>query len=50
MARTKQSGQPTRDYRYVDIFREKPIKVVTKVMVPVREYPKVSFSLASKGE
>lgn len=41
LARTKQTGQPSRDYRYVDIFREKPMKVVVKVMVPIKEYPKV---------
>ncbi|KAK6632369.1 hypothetical protein RUM44_007411 [Polyplax serrata] len=43
LARTKQSGQPARDYRYVDIFREKPMKVVVKVMVPIKEYPKFNF-------
>ncbi|XP_077283324.1 KH domain-containing, RNA-binding, signal transduction-associated protein 2-like [Arctopsyche grandis] len=34
---------PTRDMRYVDIYREKPIKVSVKVRVPVREHPKFNF-------
>lgn len=32
---------PTRDNRYVDIYREKQIRVSAKVLVPVREHPKV---------
>lgn len=35
---------PTRDMRYVDIYREKPIKVSVKVRVPVREHPKVTYT------
>lgn len=42
MAKTQQLGKPTqREYKYVDIYREKPIKVTVKVLVPVREHPKV---------
>ena len=37
------SGKPIKDQKYVDIYREKPIKVAVKVLVPVREHPKVSF-------
>ncbi|RZF33329.1 hypothetical protein LSTR_LSTR007674 [Laodelphax striatellus] len=29
--------------RYVDIYREKPIKVTVKVLVPVKEHPKFNF-------
>lgn len=32
---------PQKDVKYVDIYREKPIKVTVKVLVPVREHPKV---------
>lgn len=32
---------PSRDLKYVDIYREKPMKVSVKVLVPVREHPKV---------
>ncbi|EAA44495.4 AGAP003356-PA [Anopheles gambiae str. PEST] len=32
---------PTR--RYIDIYREKPIKVQVKVIVPVKEHPKFNF-------
>lgn len=32
---------PARDLKYVDIYREKPMKVSVKVLVPVREHPKV---------
>lgn len=31
----------SRDQKYVDIYREKPMKVSVKVLVPVREHPKV---------
>ncbi|XP_072378338.1 uncharacterized protein [Diabrotica undecimpunctata] len=34
---------PLRDMKYVDIYREKPIRVIVKVLVPVREYPKFNF-------
>ncbi|XP_050083180.1 KH domain-containing, RNA-binding, signal transduction-associated protein 3-like isoform X1 [Anopheles aquasalis] len=29
--------------RYIDIYREKPIKVQVKVLVPVKEHPKFNF-------
>lgn len=32
---------PVKEQKYVDIYREKPIKVTVKVLVPVREHPKV---------
>lgn len=38
---TKQTGRPYRDTRYVDVYREKQIRVVVKVLVPVKEHPKV---------
>ncbi|XP_026466192.1 KH domain-containing, RNA-binding, signal transduction-associated protein 3-like isoform X6 [Ctenocephalides felis] len=34
---------PHRENKYVDIYREKPIKVSVKVLVPVREHPKFNF-------
>ncbi|CAK1543483.1 unnamed protein product [Leptosia nina] len=34
---------PTRDNKYVDVFREKPIKVTVKVLVPIKEHPKFNF-------
>ncbi|XP_025834933.1 KH domain-containing, RNA-binding, signal transduction-associated protein 2-like isoform X2 [Agrilus planipennis] len=34
---------PARDVRYVDIYREKPIKVTVKVLVPIREHPRFNF-------
>ncbi|XP_023315424.1 KH domain-containing, RNA-binding, signal transduction-associated protein 2-like isoform X2 [Trichogramma pretiosum] len=37
------SGKPIKDQKYVDIYREKPIKVSVKVLVPVREHPKFNF-------
>lgn len=40
--KTQSSGKPTKDQKYVDIYREKPIRVAVKVLVPVREHPKVS--------
>lgn len=38
-------GKPIRDPKYVDIYREKPIRVSVKVLVPVREHPKVVIIL-----
>lgn len=34
---------PPKENRYVDIYREKPIKVSVKVLVPVKEHPKFNF-------
>ncbi|KAJ8976371.1 hypothetical protein NQ317_003225 [Molorchus minor] len=34
---------PPRENKFVDIYREKPIKVTVKVLVPVREHPKFNF-------
>ncbi|XP_018027074.1 KH domain-containing, RNA-binding, signal transduction-associated protein 3 [Hyalella azteca] len=31
------------DLRYVDVIRERPIRVTAKVLVPVREHPKFNF-------
>ncbi|GAB0091103.1 KH domain-containing, RNA-binding, signal transduction-associated protein 2 [Sergentomyia squamirostris] len=42
--RVQQSGKiPPRDNRYVDIYREKQIRVNVKVLVPVKEHPKFNF-------
>lgn len=37
----KQSNKPYRDFRYVDVYREKQIRVIVKVSVPIKEHPKV---------
>lgn len=43
IAKVQSMGKiPPKDMKYVDIYREKPIKVTVKVLVPVREHPKVS--------
>ncbi|CAH2057028.1 unnamed protein product, partial [Iphiclides podalirius] len=34
---------PPRDSKYVDVYREKPVKVTVKVLVPVKEFPKFNF-------
>ena len=41
--KTQAIGKPLRDQKYVDIYREKPIRVAVKVLVPVREHPKVIY-------
>ncbi|KAG7209485.1 hypothetical protein KM043_015571 [Ampulex compressa] len=41
--KTQAIGKPLRDPKYVDIYREKPIRVSVKVLVPVREHPKFNF-------
>lgn len=48
--RVQQSGKiPPRENRYVDIYREKQIRVNVKVLVPVKEHPKVSNNRLSSG-
>lgn len=43
IAKVQQSGRiPQREQKYVDIYREKQIRVTVKVLVPVKEHPKVS--------
>ncbi|KAK9702077.1 KH domain [Popillia japonica] len=34
---------PPKESKYVDIYRERPVKVSVKVLVPVREHPKFNF-------
>nr|XP_022913732.1 KH domain-containing, RNA-binding, signal transduction-associated protein 3-like [Onthophagus taurus] len=34
---------PGKDQKFVDIYRERPMKVSVKVLVPVREHPKFNF-------
>lgn len=46
IAKVQQSGRiPQREQKYVDIYREKQIRVTVKVLVPVKEHPKVSYEL-----
>ncbi|XP_065368504.1 KH domain-containing, RNA-binding, signal transduction-associated protein 2 isoform X1 [Calliphora vicina] len=34
---------PSREQKYADIYREKPLRVSQKVLVPIREHPKFNF-------
>lgn len=44
ITKVQQMGRPpAKEQKYVDIYREKPIKVTVKVLVPVREHPKFNF-------
>ncbi|XP_059055618.1 KH domain-containing, RNA-binding, signal transduction-associated protein 2-like isoform X2 [Achroia grisella] len=44
VTRVQTSGRaPAKEYKYVDVHNEKPIKVVAKVLVPVKDYPKFNF-------
>ncbi|KAE8751893.1 hypothetical protein FOCC_FOCC001370, partial [Frankliniella occidentalis] len=38
-----QGGKAIKETKYVDIYREKPIKVSVKVLVPSKEHPKFNF-------
>uniref|UniRef100_A0A1B6D4L2 K Homology domain-containing protein n=1 Tax=Clastoptera arizonana TaxID=38151 RepID=A0A1B6D4L2_9HEMI len=38
-----QGAKLPKENRYVDIYREKPIRVTVKVLVPVKEHPKFNF-------
>ncbi|XP_065199559.1 KH domain-containing, RNA-binding, signal transduction-associated protein 3-like isoform X2 [Planococcus citri] len=43
-AQAQSTGKPLKpESRYVDIYKEKPIKVVAKVLVPVKEHPRFNF-------
>ncbi|XP_026827401.1 KH domain-containing, RNA-binding, signal transduction-associated protein 2 isoform X1 [Ooceraea biroi] len=41
--KTQAIGKPLRDPKYVDIYREKPVRISVKVLVPIREHPKFNF-------
>ncbi|XP_045455709.1 KH domain-containing, RNA-binding, signal transduction-associated protein 2-like isoform X1 [Melitaea cinxia] len=44
VAKVQASGRvPAKDFKYVDVYRDKPNKVTVKVLVPVKEHPKVNF-------
>ncbi|XP_041971803.1 glycine-rich protein GRP33-like [Aricia agestis] len=44
VAKVQSSGRiPPKDFKYLDVYKEKPIKVTVKVLVPVKEHPKVNF-------
>ncbi|GBP73708.1 KH domain-containing, RNA-binding, signal transduction-associated protein 2 [Eumeta japonica] len=44
VTRVQATGRiPPRDQKYVDVYREKSIKVVAKVLVPIKEHPKFNF-------
>jgi len=32
---------PSREQKYADIYREKPLRISQRVLVPIREHPKV---------
>ena len=33
------------DRRLLDVYREKPVRLTVRIAVPVKEHPKVRFSL-----
>ncbi|KAL2718720.1 hypothetical protein V1478_012596 [Vespula squamosa] len=41
--KTQAIGKPLKDPKYLDIYREKLIRITVKVLVPVREHPKFNF-------
>lgn len=44
IAKVQQCGRiPLKEQKYVDIYREKQIRVTVKVLVPVKEHPKVNW-------
>lgn len=42
VVKAQAKGKPVKESKYVDIYREKPVRVTTKVLVPVKEHPRVS--------
>ncbi|CAK1590900.1 unnamed protein product [Parnassius mnemosyne] len=44
VAKVQANGRiPPKDSKYVDVYKEKPVKVIVKVLVPVKEHPKFNF-------
>ena len=42
--RVQSGGKPSKnDMSYVDVYNEKPVRVATKVTVPVKQHPKVTL-------
>lgn len=41
--------RPMRESKYVDIYREKHVRVSVKVLIPVREHPKVNIANYNKN-
>ncbi|XP_011694559.1 PREDICTED: KH domain-containing, RNA-binding, signal transduction-associated protein 3-like isoform X2 [Wasmannia auropunctata] len=41
--KTETMRRPMRESKYVDIYREKHVRVSVKVLIPVREHPKFNF-------
>ncbi|XP_018372679.1 PREDICTED: KH domain-containing, RNA-binding, signal transduction-associated protein 2-like isoform X1 [Trachymyrmex cornetzi] len=41
--KTETLRRPMRESKYVDIYREKHVRVSVKVLVPIREHPKFNF-------
>lgn len=37
--------RPMRESKYVDIYREKHVRVSVKVLIPIREHPKVNNTI-----
>ena len=43
ICRVQQGGRlPGHDVRLLDVYNEKPTRVSAKVIIPIREHPKVS--------
>ncbi|KAL0811750.1 hypothetical protein ABMA28_009185 [Loxostege sticticalis] len=44
VSRVQTTGRiPAKDTKYMDVFRDKPVKVTVKVLVPVKEHPQFNF-------
>ncbi|XP_024884631.1 KH domain-containing, RNA-binding, signal transduction-associated protein 3-like isoform X1 [Temnothorax curvispinosus] len=41
--KTETMRRPMRESKYVDIYREKHVRVSVKVLIPIREHPKFNF-------
>ncbi|XP_068624873.1 KH domain-containing, RNA-binding, signal transduction-associated protein 2-like isoform X2 [Battus philenor] len=44
VAKVQSNGRvPANDSKYVDVYRDRAVKVIVKVLVPVKEHPKFNF-------
>ena len=47
ISRVQSGGRPPgRENRLLDVYNEKPVRVTAKILVPVKEHPRVSFICA----
>ena len=51
ISRVQSGGRPPgRENRLLDVYNEKPVRVTAKILVPVKEHPRVRITLRGLKE